>query len=156
MCEEWEESDELNKLSKEELMEIINDISVKIKTPLSPEYKQLLIDEFLKRDFGTIEVISETYALGVDEEGYILLANITPQKDNPKQAYYFLHRNPDFKKLGCMQYKVEYMPSWNEDEEDDIEEDQNIYVIGHAMNLISIVDQICMHWTIVLNELSGE
>jgi hypothetical protein len=115
-----------------------------IEEPLTEEDAADLIEQFAEAGCGFLEVCLEKYHLGGDEDGYIILANVTPHERNPESAYYFILRHPDFKRTRKFQYKIDFISAFSEDESKEV--DAETYTVGLAMNLYECMKSICSHW----------
>ena len=115
-----------------------------IKEPLSDDQLADIIEYWDKHIGGYLNVIAEQFHLGEDEEGYIILANLTPDTKNPDNAYYCLYRHENYKHHHRAQYKVEFISEYDENEESD--EDPEVVPLGSYNNFISVIDTMCIHW----------
>lgn len=131
--------------------EVLNDlmkIRKDIENPLTNEDAADMIEQFSKYNLGFLEISLEKYHLGADEDGYIILGNMTPHERNPNSAYYFISRHPDFKRQRKFQYKIDFITAF--DEEEDVDADS--YTVGLAMNLYECMKCICSHWMSIIIE----
>lgn len=133
----------------EEMMEELRKHRKRIKDPVTEEQMEEMAEFFSEESLGLLEIEAEDYHMGLDEDGFYILANLSPLDENPKNAYYFILRNPNFKQERTSQYKIDFVSSFDEEEENDL--DAEMYTIGTAMNLINCMYLIVRHWKMIID-----
>jgi len=132
-------------IPEDEFEDLVHKISGQRKDIIDPLSEEDVIDiiELWSNNLSEyVEVETELYHLGYDEDGYIIVANLTPHEHNSEQAYYFLYRHDNYRSTKQSKYKVEYISAF-----DDIEDvDPICQTIGFCNNIISAVDTMCIHW----------
>jgi len=113
-----------------------------ISEPLTEEYIGEMINYFYSKGLGLLEIEAEKYHIGEDDEGYIIIANMTPKENNPREGFYFLSADPYFKKNQRNKYRVDFVPTFDENE-DEIEEAE---IVSYEMNVYEVIKKICKHW----------
>lgn len=114
-----------------------------IKEPLTVESSTDMVKYFSDAELGFLEVCAEKYCLGSDFDGYIIIGNMTPDKNNPKNSYYILHQNSRFKQEKKFKYKIDYVTEYSDDGDD---LNAECYTVCKAMNLHECIRSICSHW----------
>jgi len=137
------DEDELDGDLEEEIFKITQAME-KIENPFIEEDLFAMQQHWKSYISSGVIIEKELYKIGCDENGYHILANFTPKKNNPQNAFYFLCRNDNYKKIGKLPYEVIFVSSYSEDEDD---EDVPEYLeLGFRGNFLSAIDVMCLHW----------
>jgi len=113
-----------------------------IKDPITDLDIADIVEEWQGNGCGFIDVEAERFHLGEDEDGYIILAHLTPSDNNPAQSHFFLLRDLDYKRKHKMKYKVDFISSF------EYEEDLDPFcdTIGLTNNLYDAVFKMAIYW----------
>ena len=95
-------------------------------------------------NLGSVISEREQYHLGGDDEGYIILANFVPERDNIAHAHFFLLRHDDYKHADKTKYKIEFGTAFDDEKEVDVE----YSTVGYANNLLSTMEIMAKYWKI--------
>jgi len=134
---------------KKQLEHLMN-LRKQIAHPLSEVEVVEIIEEWKNLGGGFIVLEVEEFHLGADEDDYIVLANATPNENNPQHAHFFILRDDDYKRKGKFKYKIDFVSVF--DEEDDVDEEAFVDTICQTNNLLSAINLMRLYWKSYLNQ----